>query len=100
MIPAPDAVQKITALSISSTDAKFTSDMDPGVSTAFTTTYLKTAPMFITNKTNKTKYRDSVKKWNTMLRLMALSEVRAQAVLRSVGLMIYLSANNDSKETI
>lgn len=35
-----------------------------------------------------------------MLRIMAISNVRAQAVLRNVGLMQYIEADEDSKETI
>lgn len=58
------------------------------------------ATTFVTNHTNKAKYRDSVNQWVTMLRLLSIADPKAQGRLRSVGLMLYLAADDEAKETI
>lgn len=57
-------------------------------------------PMFITNHTNKAKYRDSVAKWTAMFCLMSAEDPKAQARLYCVRLMLYLAADDNAKETI
>lgn len=74
--------------------------MGPDAMTTSTHASLNTAPTFATNLTNKCKYRDSVTKWTAMLRLRATTDYRAEALLRSVGLMLYLAADDDAQETI
>lgn len=74
--------------------------MGPAAATPSTSMSLNQAPVFITNQTNKAKYRDSVAKWSTMLRLMSMTDPKAQARLSSVGLILYLAADDDAKETI
>lgn len=54
--------------------------------------------MFLNKVKNNIKYRDSVSKWTSVLRLMAVAEKKAQSRLKNIGLMIYLSAGDDEKE--
>lgn len=88
--------------SMASSDDEHRTVMGPGANAAaaLTTPSTRHAPPFITNVTNKVKYRDSVEIWTTMLRVMAASDPKANARLRSVGLMLYLAADDDAKETI
>lgn len=48
--------------------------MGPDAATNQTPPSFTTAPVFITNITNKIKYRDSVTKWTSMLRLMSSTD--------------------------
>lgn len=56
--------------------------------------------VFVTNHKNKLKYRDLVAKWAAMMRLISPEKSKAKDRLNIVGLMIYLEANEEAKETI
>lgn len=74
--------------------------MGPYAVTASNYLSLNHAPIFITSSVNKVKDRDSVTKWTSMLRMMAITDRKAEARLRSIGLMLYLDADDAAKESM
>lgn len=58
------------------------------------------AQTFVTNHTNKAKYRDSVETFIAMLRHMSIPDAKAQEILRSVSLILYTVPDDYAKETI
>lgn len=74
--------------------------MGPGASKFSPTSSINHPPMFTTNCINKANYRDSVAKWTTLLRFMSSLDPKDESHLRSVGIMLYLGADEETKVTI
>lgn len=74
--------------------------LDPAVTTVSTTQSLSQAPIFVSNNTNWVKYLHSVSKCTTVPLVMAISDRKAQARLRIIGLMLYLAADDYTQDTI
>lgn len=54
-------------------------------------------PRFVTNQTNKTQYRDTLKTWAEIIRGFAEADPKAKARLDMMGLIIYLACDDEAK---
>lgn len=80
---------------MASSDDDHSRAMGPDTTTHSLMLSVDHAPVFITNQTNKLKHRDLIIKWSTMIRLIATSDPKAVDRLHGIGLMIYLSIDDD-----
>lgn len=71
--------------------------MGPELTLSDTTTSVANPPQLSTNKTNKIQYRDELKTWAEITRGLAKTDKKMNAVLETIGLIIYMTCNNEAK---
>lgn len=72
----------------------------PAPSSGQSSRSIMNAPAFFTNMTSKSKYRNTLRRWHSIIRKLAKTDVKAQGLLESIGDMIYLSCDDISQNLL